>query len=195
MPCEHRGGLNLQMANLIYRIGKGIPVDLGGLIFKHVITFRKPATKESKIKLPFPCTIYGVLRTQGFRPEVNEPMEAPQVKLIDPQLKQGSHVLDIFPYHGSSSAPTLDIDQPRTSQLTAQHLDRSIKDLNTIIQILAEKRGVEMQLREELRLREQELTIVAEPSDAPTDENTNAPNPSATATAPTNQEAVSSESE
>ncbi|XP_031090988.1 uncharacterized protein LOC115995986 [Ipomoea triloba] len=32
MPSEHRGALNLQMANLIYRIGKGIPVDLGDLI-------------------------------------------------------------------------------------------------------------------------------------------------------------------
>lgn len=88
MPSEHRGALNLQMANLIYRIGKGIPVDLGDLIFKQVITFRKPATKESKVKLPYPCTIYGVLRTHGFRPEANELMEAPQDRLIDARLKQ-----------------------------------------------------------------------------------------------------------
>ncbi|XP_031096844.1 uncharacterized protein LOC116001084 [Ipomoea triloba] len=154
MPNEHRGGLNFPMATLIYKVGKGIPVDLGDIIFKHVASFRKPESKESKVKLPFPCTIYGVLRTQGFKPEQNEPMETPQVRMIDDRLKQGSHVLDIFPEHGSSSAPTLNLNALFTSKLTTQHLDRSIKDLNTIIQILVEKRTVEMQLREQLRIRD-----------------------------------------
>ncbi|XP_031106192.1 uncharacterized protein LOC116010829 [Ipomoea triloba] len=167
MPNEHRGGLNLPMANLIYRIRKGIPVDLGDLIFKHVASFRKPATKESKVKLPFPCTIYGVLYAQGFRLEQNKPMETPKVRLIDARLKQGSHVLDIFPEHGSSSAPALNLDVPYTSRLTAQHLDRSIKELNTIIQILVEKRAVEMQLREQLRLRDQETAAAT--SEPPVD--------------------------
>ncbi|XP_031101901.1 uncharacterized protein LOC116005802 [Ipomoea triloba] len=167
MPNERRGGLNLLMATLIYKIGKGIPIDLGDIIFKHVASFRKPESKESKVKLPFPCTIYGVLRTQGFKPEQNEPIESPQVRMIDARLKQGTHVLDIFPEHASSSAPALNLDVPFTSKLTAQHLDRSIKDLNTIIQILVEKRTVEMQLREQLRLRDQEMTATtAEP---PTD--------------------------
>ncbi|XP_031099842.1 uncharacterized protein LOC116004042 [Ipomoea triloba] len=167
MSNEHRGGLNLLMATLIYKIGKGIPVDLGDIIFKHVASFRKPESKESKVKLPFPCTIYGVLRTQGFKPEPNEPMEAPQVRTIDARLKQGTHVLDIFPEHASSSAPALNLDAPFTSKLTAQHLDRSIRDLNTIIQILVEKRIVEMQLREQLRLRDQEMTGTA--AEPPTD--------------------------
>ncbi|XP_031118968.1 uncharacterized protein LOC116022395 [Ipomoea triloba] len=112
MPNEHRGGLNLPMATLIYKIGKG-----------------NQNQRKKKVKLPFPCTIYGVLRTQGFKPEQNEPMETPQVRMIDARLKQGSH-----------------------------HLDRSIKDLNTIIQILVEKRTVEMQLSEQLRIRDQEMT-------------------------------------
>lgn len=204
MPSEHRRGLNLQLANLIYRIGKGILVDLGDLIFKHVVTFKKPATKESKVKLPFPCTIYGILHAQGFRPKVNEPLDTPKVRLIDAILKQGSHVLDIFPEHGSSSAPALNIDLPYTSHLTAQHLDRSIKDLNTIIQILVEKRSVEMQLREQLRRRDQEMIAAtaespvepfAEPSKASTVETLTAANPPAAETVVTSQEAVSSESE
>ncbi|XP_031116507.1 uncharacterized protein LOC116020165 [Ipomoea triloba] len=171
MPNEHRGGLNLLMATLIYKIGKGIPVDLGNIIFKHVASFRKPESKESKVKLPFPCTIYGVLRTQGFKPKPNEPMEAPQVITIDARIKQGTHVLDIFPEHASSSAPALNLDAPFSSKLTAQHLDKSIRDLNTIIQILVEKKTIEMQLREQLRLRDQEMTgTVAEPpTDPPTD--------------------------
>ncbi|XP_031127579.1 uncharacterized protein LOC116029671 [Ipomoea triloba] len=107
------------------------------------LTTKKLQLKESKVKLPFPCTIYGVLRTQGFKPEQNEPMESPKVRMIDARLKQGTHVLDIFPEHASSSAPALNLDAPFTSKLTAQHLDRSIKDLNTIIQILVEKRTVE----------------------------------------------------
>ncbi|XP_031112033.1 uncharacterized protein LOC116016004 [Ipomoea triloba] len=208
MPSKHRGGLNMQMANLIYRIGKGIPVDLSDLIFKHVATFRKPATKESKVKLPFPCTIYGILHTQGFRPEANEHMDAPKFRLIDARLKQRSHVLGIFPKHGSSSAPALNIDVPYTSRLTAQHLDKSIKDLNTIIQILVEKRVVEMQLREQLRLRDQEMTAAtagqsaepsaeqsAEPSMTPAVETQTANNPPDAEIALTSQEAVSSESE
>ncbi|XP_031105619.1 uncharacterized protein LOC116010373 [Ipomoea triloba] len=170
MPNEHRGGLNFLMATLIYKIGKGIPVDLGDIIFKHVASFRKPESKESKVKLPFPCTIYGVLRSQGFKPEPNEPMEAPQVRTIDARLKQGSHVLDIFPEHASSSAPALNLEVPFTSKLTAQHLDKSIRDLNTIIQILVEKRTIEMQLREQLRLRDQEMTVAV--AETPTDPST-----------------------
>ncbi|XP_031101905.1 uncharacterized protein LOC116005806 [Ipomoea triloba] len=198
MPSEHRGGLNLHMANLIYRIGKCILVDLGDLIFKHVATFKKPATKESKVKLPFPCTIYGVLYTQGFKPEPNEPVDVPQVRLIDARLKSGSHVLDIFPEHGSSSAPALNLDAPYTSRLTAQHLDRSIKDLNTIIQILVEKRTIEMQLREQLRLRDQEMAATTagqsdEPSMTPDAQTTsNLPDVEVTLNS---QEAESSESE
>ncbi|MEQ5154411.1 hypothetical protein ABN254_21580, partial [Providencia rettgeri] len=90
LPNEHRGSLNFNMASLIYRIGRGIPVDLGDIIFKHIASFRKPESKEKKVKLPFPCTIYAVLRTQGFKPEPNEPMEAPLVRTIDARLKQGS---------------------------------------------------------------------------------------------------------
>ncbi|XP_031131819.1 uncharacterized protein LOC116033202 [Ipomoea triloba] len=186
MPNEHRGGLNFLMATLIYKIGKGIPVDLGDIIFKHVASFIKPESKESKVKLPFPCTIYGVLRSQGFKPEPNEPMEAPQVRTIDARLKQGSHVLDIFLEHASSSAPALNLDVPFTSKLTAQHLDKSIRDLNTIIQILVEKRAIEMQLREQLRLRDQEMTAaVAEtPIDPSTTPEADSTAPEAASTAP-----------
>ncbi|XP_031116505.1 uncharacterized protein LOC116020162 [Ipomoea triloba] len=165
MPNEHRGGLNLLMATLIYKIGKGIPVDLGDIIFKHVASFRKPESKESKVKLPFPCTIYGVLRTQGFKPEPNEPMEP------------------------HNSAPALNLDAPFTSKLTSQHLDKSIRDLNTIIQILVEKRTIEMQLREQLRLRDQEMTAAL--AETPIDPTT-APEVDSTANS---QEDESSESD
>lgn len=95
-------------------------------------------------------------------------MEAPQVRTIDARLKQGSHVLEIFLEHASSSAPALNLDVPYTSKLTAKHLDKSIQDLNTIIQILVEKRTVEMQLREQLRLRDQEMSAtVTEPPTVP----------------------------
>ncbi|XP_031120822.1 uncharacterized protein LOC116024058 [Ipomoea triloba] len=195
MPNEHRGGLNFLMATLIYKIGKGIPVDLGDIIFKHVASFRKPESKESKVKLPFPCTIYGVLRSQGFKPEPNEPMEAPQVRTIDARLKQGSHVLDIFLEHASSSAPALNLDAPFTSKLTAQHLDKSIRDLNTIIQILVEKRTIEMQLREQLRLRDQEMTaaVTETPTDISTAHEADSIAPKADSTA-NSQEDESSES-
>ncbi|XP_031121097.1 uncharacterized protein LOC116024342 [Ipomoea triloba] len=203
MPNEHRGGLNFLMATLIYKIGKGIPIDIGDIIFKHVASFRKPESKESKVKLPFPCTIYGVLRSQGFKLEPNEPMDAPQVRKIDAKLKQGSHVFDIFPEHASSSAPALNLDAPFTSKLTAQHLDKSIRDLNTIIQILVEKRTIEMQLREQLRLRDQEMTAAATetPTDPSTAHEADSTVPEADSTAPeaestaNNQEDESSESD
>ncbi|XP_031116684.1 uncharacterized protein LOC116020344 [Ipomoea triloba] len=163
----------------------------------------KPESKESKVKLPFPCTIYGVLRSQGFKPEPNEPMEAPQVRTIDARLKQGSHVLDIFPEHASSSSPALNLDAPFTSKLTAQHLDKSIRDLNTIIQILVEKRTIEMQLREQLRLRDQEMTVAVTetPTDPSTAHEADSTVPEADSTAPeaestaNSQEDESSESE
>ncbi|XP_031106130.1 uncharacterized protein LOC116010758 [Ipomoea triloba] len=133
---------------------------------------------------------------KGFKPEPNEPMEAPQVRTIDARLKQGSHVLDIFPEHASNSAPALNLDAPFTSKLTAQHLDKSIRDLNTIIQILVEKRTIEMQLREQLRLRDQEMTaaVTETPTDTSTAHEADSIAPEVDSTA-NSQEDVSSESE
>ncbi|XP_031106260.1 uncharacterized protein LOC116010906 [Ipomoea triloba] len=138
MPNEHMGELSLLMATLIYKIGKGILVDLGHIIFKQVVSFRDPTAKESKVKLPFPCTIYGILRAQTFRPNTGKMMEKPKARLIDARLNQSLHVLDIHPEHGSSSTQPLSIKGSRTSQMTSQFLDKSIQDLNTIIQILEE---------------------------------------------------------
>ncbi|XP_031108382.1 uncharacterized protein LOC116012846 [Ipomoea triloba] len=157
MPNEHRGGLNFLMATLIYKIGKGIPVDLSDIIFKHVASFRKPESKESKVKLSFPCTIYGVLRSQGFKPEPNEPMEAPQVRTIDAKLKQGSHVLDIFPEHATNSQHST---LTKASEILTQSSRYSLK-------------------REQLRLRDQEMTAVV--AETPTDPSTA---PEADSTAP-----------
>ncbi|XP_031099679.1 uncharacterized protein LOC116003879 [Ipomoea triloba] len=154
MPNEHKAGLNLLMATLIYKIRRGIPVDLDDIIFKHVASFKKPESKESKVKLLFPCTIYGVLLSQGFKPEPNEPMEAPRVRTIDARLKLGTHVLDIFPEH-----------------------------------ILVEKRTIEMQLSEQLRLRDQEMTATG--TETPTDPTT-APEADSTANS---QQDESSESD
>ncbi|XP_031101745.1 uncharacterized protein LOC116005639 [Ipomoea triloba] len=179
LPSEHRGALNLQMENLIYKIGKGIPINLGNLIFKQVVSFRDPATKENKT----------------FRPNASEPMEGPKVRLIDARLKQGSHVLDIYPEHRSNSAQPLAIGHSQTSQLTAQLLDKSIQDLNTIIQILVEKREVEMQLREELRLREQEMIATTQTAEPAQSAEPAEGNPIVAENVLTSQEAVSSESD
>ncbi|XP_031111753.1 titin-like [Ipomoea triloba] len=82
---EHKGELNYQMAWLICKIGKGIPVDMGHIIFNQVISFLEP--KGLKVKLPFPSTIYGMLSSQGFKPYPGQAMEKPTVRQIDPKLK------------------------------------------------------------------------------------------------------------
>lgn len=123
------------MATLIYKIGKGIPVDLGHTIFKQVVSFKDPAAKENKVKLPFPCLIYEILCAQTFRPQAGEAMESAKVRLIDARLKRSPHVLDIYLEHGSSFAQPL-ARGSKTSHLTSQLLDKSIQDLNMIIQTL-----------------------------------------------------------
>ncbi|XP_031099708.1 uncharacterized protein LOC116003907 [Ipomoea triloba] len=159
---EHRGELNIQMVGLIYRIGKGIPVGMGHLIYHQVIEVLDQ--KEPKVKLPFPCTIYDLLSAQGFKPYHGETLEKPTIRLIDSRLKQNSHVLDIYPEQGGSQTSPATIQSSATTIMTAQLLKKNISDLNMVIEVLIEKINLDMQLLEQFKFnkREEELATTTQ---------------------------------
>lgn len=81
------------MANLIYKICNNTGVDLGTVIFDHVMSLTPP--KESKVHLPYLCLLLGILKSQGFKPYPNEPIKTASAKFsTDARLYSGIHYND-----------------------------------------------------------------------------------------------------
>lgn len=55
MSFAHSNSLSKELCALIYRIGKKKKLDLGTVIFNHIMSFTR--SREYKVKLPFPSLI------------------------------------------------------------------------------------------------------------------------------------------
>ncbi|XP_019171992.1 PREDICTED: uncharacterized protein LOC109167433 [Ipomoea nil] len=62
--------VNKKMVSLLYKVRHQLPIDLGHLIYHHIMSFAKK--NEAKIHLPFPCLITGILQQQGLQLYSNE---------------------------------------------------------------------------------------------------------------------------
>ena len=68
LPTRNASVVTKPQAELLYQIGKGKKVDLGKLIFDKIM---ENVEKVVKGLIPYPCLIYGVLVSQGFRKKAN----------------------------------------------------------------------------------------------------------------------------
>ena len=67
MPTTFKSFVTLKQAELMYKIQRGLSVDLGQRIFDQLLFFSKDENKISALGIPFPSLIYQILLSQGFR--------------------------------------------------------------------------------------------------------------------------------
>ncbi|XP_019186460.1 PREDICTED: uncharacterized protein LOC109181161 [Ipomoea nil] len=93
LPGVNKSIVSDKMALLLYKVRNRIDVDLGSIIFSHIMSFTKK--KEAKVHLPFPSLIFGVLTKQGFEPNDSEKvLENKGVYQFDPRLSHYFHYDD-----------------------------------------------------------------------------------------------------
>nr|GLL29803.1 uncharacterized protein LOC109181161 [Ipomoea trifida] len=91
LPSVNANLMYEKMAFLLFKIRNKLDVDLGSVIFSHIMSFTK-RKKEAKVYLPYPSLIYGVLSAQGFTPYDHEPiLENEHFYQFDLRLAQGHH--------------------------------------------------------------------------------------------------------
>lgn len=91
LPSVNTHLVSKKMAVLLYKIRNMIDVDLSSIIFSHIMTFTKK--KETKVHLPFPSLIFGILKGQGFEPYN---LENNGDYFFYPRLSHGKHYDDRF---------------------------------------------------------------------------------------------------
>lgn len=112
LPSVNANIVYEKMGVLLYKVRNKLDVDLGSIIFSHIMTFTKKK-KEAKIYLPYPSLIYGLLSSQGFKPYDYEPvLDNDHVYRVDPRLAQGNHFDDRASLTASASAPSSSTARP-----------------------------------------------------------------------------------
>ncbi|XP_019171966.1 PREDICTED: uncharacterized protein LOC109167401 [Ipomoea nil] len=93
VPAVRRHQVSEHLAGLLYKIRNCLPFNLGMVIFSHLMSFLQK--KETKVHLPFPCLIYGVLQDHGFKPYKEEVITTPDnAYIFDDRLAQRGHYDD-----------------------------------------------------------------------------------------------------
>ncbi|XP_031116562.1 uncharacterized protein LOC116020222 [Ipomoea triloba] len=91
LPTVSTSTVSSKMVLLLYKVRSMVKFDLGDLIYNHIMDFVLKK-KESKIHLPFPNLIFGLLKAQGFTPYKNEPLlEIPSQYTVDSRLCLKNH--------------------------------------------------------------------------------------------------------
>ncbi|XP_019158521.1 PREDICTED: uncharacterized protein LOC109155291 [Ipomoea nil] len=84
MPSLHESTLKRSLADLLYKIGKGIKVDLGNLIYTQVTNLAE--NKGTKACLIFPDLICSVLAKQGLK--IHKPKSQMEIKEEKTEVQQ-----------------------------------------------------------------------------------------------------------
>jgi hypothetical protein len=67
LPTTFKSSVTLGHAKLIYKIQRGLSIDLGQRIFDQLLFFSKDENKINALGIPFPSLIYQIMLSQGFR--------------------------------------------------------------------------------------------------------------------------------
>ncbi|XP_019163622.1 PREDICTED: uncharacterized protein LOC109159963 [Ipomoea nil] len=70
IPAVRHHLVSDQLATLLYKIINRLPFNLGVIIFSHLMSFLKK--RETKVHLPYPSLIFGILQDHGFMPYKDE---------------------------------------------------------------------------------------------------------------------------
>ena len=96
MPTTHKATVPSGLAEFIFKIKQGLPVDLGQRIFDELLSFTMDANKLNSLSIPYPVLIYQLLISQGFK-KLDSEMEEPRAALlqIDNRFFGGQHFNDM----------------------------------------------------------------------------------------------------
>ncbi|XP_031108653.1 uncharacterized protein LOC116013140 [Ipomoea triloba] len=94
IPTVHTNFVSEKLALLLYKVRNNLAFVLGEIIFSHLKTFLTKK-KESKVHLPFPSLIYGMVKLHGFQPYTDEVIsENSNIYVFYERLAQGHHYYD-----------------------------------------------------------------------------------------------------
>ncbi|XP_019164463.1 PREDICTED: uncharacterized protein LOC109160635 [Ipomoea nil] len=118
MPSLHETTVKRSLAELLYKIGKGIQVNIGNIVYSQISKLAE--SSESKASLIFPNLIHAILYKQGLKTRGPKT----QVKTINTtkKLKKGSHQNDL-----KASFPT---DNPTDQQTLIKYFEKKSKELD-----------------------------------------------------------------
>ncbi|XP_019156864.1 PREDICTED: uncharacterized protein LOC109153450 [Ipomoea nil] len=139
MPSLHETTFKWSLAELLYKIGKGIKVNLGVIIHSKITHFAE--NRETKAHLIFPNLVYSILTKQGLKsqgPKV-------QVKTLNTtiKLKKGAHQNDL-----KNSVPA---DDPTNQQTLIRYFEKKLRELD-----IAEKQL----LRKHIEVKEEKAELL-----------------------------------
>ncbi|XP_019150551.1 PREDICTED: uncharacterized protein LOC109147344 [Ipomoea nil] len=134
MPSLHETTIKWSLAELLYKTGKGIKVNIENIVYSQIINLAE--SSESKASLIFPNLIQSILSKQGLKSQGPKT----QVKTINTtmKLKKGSHQNDL-----KASIPT---DDPTDQQTLIKYFEKRIQELDDSEKQLLRKH---MEIKEE----------------------------------------------
>ncbi|XP_019184800.1 PREDICTED: uncharacterized protein LOC109179758 [Ipomoea nil] len=134
MPSLHESTLKRSLADLLYKIGKGIKVDLSNLIYTQVTNLAE--NKGTKACLIFPNLICFVLAKQGLK--IHKPKS--QVKILSTTIKltKGRHQNDL-----KTLGPK---DKPTDQQTLINYFEKRLSELEASEKHVLRK---QMEIKEE----------------------------------------------
>lgn len=94
IPTTNPTLVSLPQMKLLYRIGSGVPVDLGKIIFQEIgkVASQK---KWDTFLLPYPSLIFGILKDEGVPILVAEPKVTTRAWTVSPNFSKPSHFQDL----------------------------------------------------------------------------------------------------
>ncbi|XP_019163615.1 PREDICTED: uncharacterized protein LOC109159957 [Ipomoea nil] len=138
MPSLHESTVKWALAELLYKIGKGIKFNMGGIIHSQIINLAEDT--KSNTSLIFPNLIFAILAEQGLK--THEPKISVKNINTTVKLRKGSHQNDL-----KTTAPRTN---PLDSKTLISYFERRLTELE-----LSEKEL----LRKHLDIKEEKAEI------------------------------------
>ncbi|XP_019153851.1 PREDICTED: uncharacterized protein LOC109150396 [Ipomoea nil] len=122
LPSAHFHTVGKTLAALLFRVGTKMTIDLGRLIFYHILTLIHPREQKGLIPMPSEVIAHSLLYT------------------VDPRLLTGKHIRDVTPVdppHTSKADATVeDTPYARDVQLSLR-LKARVSELETVSNIIS----------------------------------------------------------
>ena len=140
LSSSHTTSVFKDMASLLFAIGRGIPFDLGYIIFSHIETFA--GNKATTINLPYPCLLTSLLLKCGVSYDdyeesvLSKPLKISRrifapYKVNDLLAKSSADPQSSTPMVDSTQSPLLMFLQDSLHDLytRCQHIDMQLQQL------------------------------------------------------------------
>lgn len=93
-PSLHQSSIDHDNCCFIYRVGKGLELNLGDYVFRQIVSFADHIT--GRASLPFPSLIFELLKAQHPIHSPEEPFtELKRFQIVQHRFLKGNRVVDI----------------------------------------------------------------------------------------------------